>query len=307
MALLPSEIPKGLVTGQFVFVDEDYFADPDGNIEVIPVTGEITFTAQVSSLSMQTKQAVVVPLTFEGTFDSEGYVIPKKGNGKGIELPATDSLKFNRQGWTWRVDFNVKYQGKNNTVSLPSIDIPMPEGGVIDLNDFMAQVPASQGVVMVRGEKGDSLNIKGSVPLVANLPTTGQKDGDAWIVEADGHMHIWNTSTGWRDVGQIRGERGAVGPQGPTGAQGPKGDTGAVGPQGPAGPTGQAGPEGPQGPAGEIGPLGPEGPEGPIGLQGPKGDPGTQVYVGNGPPAGDFGLPGDKYIDSLTGDIYIQQ
>lgn len=307
MALLPSEIPKGLVTGQFVFVDEDYFQDLDSNVEVTPVTGEIIFTANVSSLSMQTKQAVVVPLQFEATFDSEGYVIPKKGTGKGIELPATDSLKFNRQGWTWRVDFKVKYAGKSNTVALPSIEIYVPEGGVVDLNDFMAQVPASQGVVMIRGEKGDSLNIKGSVPLLADLPTTGNADGDAWIVESDGHMHVYNTSTGFRDVGQIRGERGAVGPTGPTGAAGPKGDTGAQGPQGLPGPQGERGVDGPQGPAGEIGPIGPAGPLGPEGPIGPQGVKGTELYVGNGPPTGDLGIPGDKYVDTLTGDLYIQQ
>jgi hypothetical protein len=54
-----------------------------------------------------------------------------------------------------------------------------------------------------------------------------------------------------------------------------KGDTGAIGPQGPKGDTGATGATGPQGPqgvkgdTGGIGPIGPQGPKGDTGLTGP--------------------------------------
>ena len=35
------------------------------------------------------------------------------------------------------------------------------------------------------------LNMKGEVHTVADLPTTGQHPGDAWLVLADGHLYVW--------------------------------------------------------------------------------------------------------------------
>ena len=93
------------------------------------------------------------------------------------------------------------------------------------------QGPAgAQGIQGPKGDKGDagtSLVLKGSVATVGDLPA-GATLGDAYVVTATGHVHIWNGSA-WDDAGPI---------------QGPKGDTGATGPQGVAGPTGPQGPQG---------------------------------------------------------------
>lgn len=35
-----------------------------------------------------------------------------------------------------------------------------------------------------------------------------------------------------------------------------------------------------------------------------KGKDGATIRVGSGPPAADFGAPGDKYVDADTGDLY---
>jgi hypothetical protein len=51
---------------------------------------------------------------------------------------------------------------------------------------------------------------------------------------------IW-TGTEWIDAGDIKGNEGSQGPEGPVGLQGPKGDTGL---QGPKGDTGLQGPKG---------------------------------------------------------------
>jgi hypothetical protein len=59
------------------------------------------------------------------------------------------------------------------------------------------------------------------------------------------------------------------------------------------------GPTGVQGPAGVGGPQGIQGPTGPTGT------PGTQTYFGQGAPTHSFGNTGDFYVDTLTGNIYI--
>lgn len=54
-------------------------------------------------------------------------------------------------------------------------------------------------------------------------------------------------------LGNVKGPKGDIGPQGP------KGDTGAIGPQGPKGDTGATGPQGPKGDTGATGAQGPAG------------------------------------------------
>jgi hypothetical protein len=67
------------------------------------------------------------------------------------------------------------------------------------------------------------------------LPATGNVENDAYIVESDGDLYVWD-GTVWDNVGQI------VGPTGPTGDIGPTGPTGDIGPTGPTGATGPQGP-----------------------------------------------------------------
>lgn len=87
-------------------------------------------------------------------------------------------------------------------------------------------------------------------------------------------------NAGWALL-SVQGAQGPIGPQGPAGAQGPAGIQGAQGIQGPAGTAGATGPAGPQGARG------------------------SNWYTGNGAPGTIGGsLPGDKYLDLDTGDIY---
>ena len=104
------------------------------------------------------------------------------------------------------------------------------------------------GLVGPTGPQGVSLNVKGSVATVGDLPPTGNVVNDAYIVQASGNLYVWN-GTAWVDVGKIVGPTGPTGPTGATGPTGPTGSTGATGPTGAdgtassvAGPTGPAGP-----------------------------------------------------------------
>ena len=171
----------------------------------------------------------------------------------------------------------------------------------------------SQGPQGIQGQTGTGVTMKGSVATVGNLPTVGNVQGDAYIVQADDSMWLWD-GTKWVSGGSIQGPQGTQGPQGNvgpqglqgvkgdqgiqgtqgpiglTGSQGIQGDTGSQGIQGPTGSTGPAstvpGPQGPIGPQGEIGPIGPQGVKGDTGNTGAQGPQGIQGETGIQGPAG---------------------
>jgi hypothetical protein len=95
----------------------------------------------------------------------------------------------------------------------------------------------------VTGPQGTSINVQGSVSTAANLPLVGNSVNDAYIVDDNGDLYIWD-GTNWNNVGQIVGPTGpsVTGPQGPQGPTGPTGANSTVpGPQGGVGPTGPRG------------------------------------------------------------------
>lgn len=58
------------------------------------------------------------------------------------------------------------------------------------------------------GTNGTSIAVKGSVSTISNLPST-HSNGDAWVVEEDGHLYMWSSESGsWVDLGQFQGEPG---------------------------------------------------------------------------------------------------
>lgn len=166
----------------------------------------------------------------------------------------------------------------------------------------------SQGVVGPTGPQGNpgpGFLFLGDVATVAALPPTGNTDGDAYLVQSDSNLYIWNGAA-WVDAGDIQGPQGvtgSVGPTGPigaTGSTGATGATGATGPVGPQGPVGSAGPAGPQGATGVAGPTGAVGPQGPIGSTGPTGTAGATGSQGTQGPVGPIGPQG---LTGNTGPI----
>ncbi|MGA7412123.1 MAG: hypothetical protein WBW33_16730 [Bryobacteraceae bacterium] len=76
-----------------------------------------------------------------------------------------------------------------------------------------------------RGDKGDvgqGIVIKGSVPNHGALPATGNQPGDVWVTTDTGHGWAWN-GTAWVDIGPIQGPPGQDGIQGPIGNSGVRG------------------------------------------------------------------------------------
>lgn len=64
--------------------------------------------------------------------------------------------------------------------------------------------------VKIVGEDGRSVGIKGHVANVSALAMlTGVKDGDGYITDDDGHLHVYYSGTdSWTDVGRVQGEAG---------------------------------------------------------------------------------------------------
>lgn len=202
-----------------------------------------------------------------------------------------------------------------------NIDTPV-SGDVLAYNSSIGvwentQVVGPTGPTGPQGAQGTSINLKGTVATVGDLPSTGNTVNDAWIVAADGDLYVWDGALPWHNVGQIIGPEGPTGPQGPTGPMGETGPTGpagfngadgldgATGPTGPTGATGSQGPTGPTGATGATGEAGPTGPTGPQGVQGvagaegPTGPTGAQGSIG---PTGPQGLQGIQGVKGDTGD-----
>lgn len=213
-----------------------------------------------------------------------------------------------------------------------------PEGPQGETGDQGATGPTGP-----TGPQGTDIHFAGSVADVASLPSSGNEVNDAYIVEADGNLYVWNGSS-WTDAGQIVGPQGETGPTGPTGPEGPLGGVffvsatqptttvdgsvwfqegtglsyvyvagdsswellnmfGPTGPQGATGPDGIVGPTGPQGATGPIGNSGPTGPIGSTGPTGPQGLQGDQGDLGPTGPQGEVGPTGPQGVQGPTGSV----
>lgn len=92
-------------------------------------------------------------------------------------------------------------------------------------------VTGPTGATGAQGPQGVPITLKGSVAAVVNLPASDNVTNDAYIVDADGDIYVWN-GTAWYSAGQIVGATGPSGPVGDTGPTGPQGDVGPTGPSG---------------------------------------------------------------------------
>ena len=147
----------------------------------------------------------------------------------------------------------------------------------------------------VKGADGTSISIIDSLNSTSELPSSGQKKGDGYLI--DGNLWIYTGTTesdavnGFKNVGAIKGPAGrgitsavinlsgeliinysdgasenlgnVIGPQG---ERGPQGETGIQGPKGDKGDTGEQGIQGIQGLKGDTGEQGPQGLKGDTGV-----------------------------------------
>ena len=119
--------------------------------------------------------------------------------------------------------------------------------GAIGATGAASTVVGPTGPTGAQGAQGVPITLKGSKAAVVNLPASGNSINDAWIVDADGDIYVWDGAV-WYSAGQIVG---ATGPTGAAGSNGSNGATGATGPTGPA----VTGPTGPSGTISVTGPI----------------------------------------------------
>jgi hypothetical protein len=136
----------------------------------------------------------------------------------------------------------------NNIVDqINSTNLVGPQGPVGPQGIQGPQGPqGNDGPQGIQGATGAALTVLGAYDTLADfLAGAGGSPGnpgEAWIIESDGSLYVWNTANNdWEDVGDL------LGPQGPQGIQGPQGDQGIQGVQGIQGIQGIQGPAGPTG------------------------------------------------------------
>ena len=148
----------------------------------------------------------------------------------------------------WGTEENLLWQISKQLEALTGVTYNSGGGGIVGPQGPIGpQGPQGiQGVQGVQGETGAALTVLGSYPdLTAFLAGAGGSPGTAgtaWIIESDGSLYVWNTSTNtWDDVGDLQGPQGIQGIQGPQGEQGIQGVQGIQGIQGIQGAMGVSG------------------------------------------------------------------
>ena len=89
-----------------------------------------------------------------------------------------------------------------------------------------------RGLQGPRGLQGAGLNIIGHVKTIVDLPLSGVKEGDAYLVTTgttQGDLYVYGYDGKWHDTGHVQGPRGHIGFTGSTGASGRDGVDGVDG------------------------------------------------------------------------------
>ncbi|MBL1072945.1 hypothetical protein JK358_00890 [Nocardia sp. 2] len=162
-----------------------------------------------------------LPEHYECQLDEFGYLTWRGRRGVRLVAPGDET---NPRDWTWRVSFELNYDGRPVPLESFSFDVaeyfagPNPEQpdegstGLVDLT-LAAPVPASAGNAVVRGERGTGIQIDGQAATYVQLPAA-PPEGAQYVVKADGLLYIYRAAAGgWTPNGQgtvIRGPAGTT-------------------------------------------------------------------------------------------------
>lgn len=145
---MADSLTYGQVVGRFVAIVGDRPTDLDLYPDLLPLTGTITLTPQVSSTllpTMQPSPAIALLRPIEAVLDREGYV---SLNGKrGVFVLATDNPAFGVSEFTYTVSFDG-LRAEGSRVRYQPFSFQVRAGEVVDLSTI-APVPVSEGSVLV--------------------------------------------------------------------------------------------------------------------------------------------------------------
>ena len=231
----------GGATGPTGPTGADGATGPTGESSIISVTGSLNFDTGTGLLSLD--EGVAGGLA---TLNASGVVPDEQ---LPDDIVRTDAL-------TGALGDYILSSEKGATGGVAQLDIT----GKVPLE----QLPDGFGVTGATGPTGEAgptgaqgvnINFVGSVANTGALPSSGNDVNDAYIVDADGNLWVWNGSS-WNDAGQIVGPQGVTGEAGATGVTGPTGEAGATGSTGAVGETGSTGAQGQTGVTGNDGATG---------------------------------------------------
>ncbi|MFI6173509.1 hypothetical protein ACIBCN_42490 [Nocardia sp. NPDC051052] len=231
MADLPP-LKYGKVVGRFLanVIDDGDVGDTP---EFVPLTGSLTFTADapkvlVPGAELGPATYVQLPSHYECQLDQWGFITWRGRPGVRLVAP---SAATNPSQWTWRVSFDLSYDGERVPMEsfsftvpeyVPGADPQKPDIGATGLVDLtlVSPVPSSAGNAVVMGPRGEGIKIDGQVGTYAQLPAT-PAEGTQYVVRADGLLYVYHVAAGgWSPNGQgvvIRGQAGTTDWAGVTG------------------------------------------------------------------------------------------
>lgn len=94
----------------------------------------------------------------------------------------------------------IKVNNVEQTITNKTVNIPVPTE-VSDLTNDSGYQTASDVQTAISAAVASAYRYKGSVATVADLPASGNTDGDVWDVQATGMNYAWN-GTAWDTLGQ---------------------------------------------------------------------------------------------------------
>lgn len=167
------------------------------------------------------QNALLVP----STLIDETETISVEGNGIDSHLETLYPNQPNTYTGSAPYKLNIKIsEDADNGLVLRADGLYAAQGGIGPVGPEGPEGPVGpagpEGPAGADGADGTSLQFKGAADDIADLPETGNTEGDAWIV--DSHVWIW-TNNDWVDGGLISGPAGPVGPTGPQGEKGEQG------------------------------------------------------------------------------------
>lgn len=159
-----SPLVYGKIVGRFLANTSDG-PDIEDLPEFPPLAGTLTFTAQAPKVLVATAEPdpatyVQLPQHYKVSLDEFGYITWRGERGVRLVAPTPDTT--NPSDWTWRVTFNLSYEGSPVPIApfnflvpeyIPGPDEDNPDEGSEGLVDLtlVSPVPASEGEAVVRG------------------------------------------------------------------------------------------------------------------------------------------------------------
>ena len=160
-------------------------------------------------------------------------------DGETATVTLAGALSDNQSGLTTNSVYYVQTDGTLTT----SAGTPIVEAGrAISSTSLLLTSEAGaagadgsdgiQGVQGIQGAAGLGIQFLGQVATTGDLPTGSNTQGDAYIVQADDSLHVWDGTSTWVSGGSIQGPQGIQGSQGNVGAAGSDGVAGSAGTDG---------------------------------------------------------------------------